>query len=170
MSFHNNAYNLLRDPTAIRTRARLRWTALGSDSKPYLVDACMITLDKFQYLPDYEGGAWNFAVRARLIACLELGMSPKDTGASFLEGKISVAQYYLLMGIKHVLESALILTGWLPNAIKVMLDEEASALVGLVLDSFKPATAILKVSIYISFAKAYAHHLQITISKLHLFI
>jgi hypothetical protein len=105
-----NAYNLLHDPTAIYMRARLKWMALKPSACIYMVGACLSILRKSQSLPDYESGAWDAAIKARLIACLEFGMNPKNTAHVYeMEAQGSVAQYYMLHGKKNLLESALLL-------------------------------------------------------------
>jgi hypothetical protein len=135
-----NAYRLLHDPTAIYVRERLKWKVPGPYSRPDMADACLNVLRQSQYLPDYESGAWDMAVKARLVAFLESGMSPKDI--TILRGMPgSVAQYYMVHGKKHLLESALLLVGWTPDSIRVTFEEEASALLVRFLDSLKPVTA-----------------------------
>ena len=57
---------------------------------------------------------------------------------------LSVAQYYVVHGKKHLLESALLLVGWTPDSIRIMFEEEASALLVRFLDSFRPVTATSK--------------------------
>jgi hypothetical protein len=144
-----NAYSLLRDPTAIYTRARLRWEAVLSKKKGRMADVCFNVLDQSHNLPDHQNGAWDLAIRARLLACLEFGMSPKDTGASHKGGKLSVAQYYTIQGKKQLLESALLQVGWTPDSIYIMFDEEASALLVQVLNSFRPLHSMFAVRIFL---------------------
>lgn len=141
LSFTESAYNLLRDPTGIHTRVILKLIASTSNAETFLAGACLIILYQSQNLPDHESGAWDLAVRERLIACLELGMSPKDT---YFEREISVAQFYLMKGKKQLLESALILIGWSQDTIDAMFDEEASALLVQALDSLRPVIAMSK--------------------------
>jgi hypothetical protein len=147
VSMDENAYSLLRDPTAIYTRAELKWRFHNFGSEGVMSQFCQDILHQSRTLPNHQSEACDLAIRERLIACLEFGMSPKDSSGTWGLQRISVAQCYMVKGKKRLLESALLLVGWTPNSIHEMFDEEASALLALVLDSFRPVAALSDVCI-----------------------
>jgi hypothetical protein len=145
LNIGGNAYDLLRDRRAIYTRAELKWR-FSSSAGPgdSMSEFCQDILHESQILPTDQSGACNLAIRARLITCLEFGMSPKDASDIWDPDNVSVAEYYRVHGKKHLLESALVLVGWTPDSICIMFEEEASASLVRFLHSFRPVAATSK--------------------------